>query len=179
MLEPGARQGLALTAVVLIGVALTATVVVQGGEALREHHRWAATVWQVNGHAQPAFWRRGHPGVSPVHGLADGVTLVLAPGHTEAVAEIILPDLTLPAAPGDLRVTLSWQGEPGPETRLEIGTMVAHAPAVEARGALDAAGGSAGPTRLPVRLLSATPRQPGSGPISVTIRGATLTLPAP
>ena len=178
-LETGQRRGLVLTAVVLGGLALTATGVVKGGEALRERRRWAATVWQVNGRAQPAFWRRSEAGVSPVHGLADGVTLVLGPGRTEAVAEIVLPDLAPPAVAGDLHATLSWQGEPGVDLRLEIGTMIARAPAPEARGALGPTVGSTTPTRLPVRLVSGTPSDQASGPVSVTVRSVTLNAPTP
>src|SRR6185436_10762901 len=117
-----ARAGLLWTGAILGGVILSATLVVRGGQALRDSHRWAATVWHVNGEPKPAFWKKTGAGVSPVHGLADGVTLVLEAGRTEAVAEIVLPDGAGPGANGvaDLQATLAWQGEPDASARLDL-----------------------------------------------------------
>jgi len=161
-----ARPGLLLTAAVVGGVVISTLLVVNGGQALRDRHRWAATVWHVDGQAQPAFWRRATAGPSPVRGLADGVTLVLEAGRTEVTAEIVRPDGAGRGAAVDLRATLAWQGDTGAGARLEIGAAAISAPLTEAHGVLQI------PTdRLHARL-SAGPHQ---GPISVTIRAVALT----
>jgi len=89
------RRGLALTALIAVGVVLGGVLVVGGGQALRDRYRWAVTLWQVDGQPRMALWRRapGVHGTSPVRGLAGGAELVLAPGQTETAAEVVLPDV--------------------------------------------------------------------------------------
>jgi hypothetical protein len=141
-------------------------LVVNGGQSLRDRHRWAATVWHVDGQAQPAFWRRATAGPSPVRGLADGVTLVLEAGRTEVTAEIIRPDGAGPGGSVDLRATLAWQGQTDAGARLELGTAAISAPVTDAHGVLES------PTDHLRARLSAGPHQ---GSISVTIRAVALT----
>jgi hypothetical protein len=161
-----ARAGLLLTAAVVVGVIVSSVLVVTGGQALRDHHRWAATVWHVNGQPQPAFWRRASAGPSPVRGLADGVTLVLPAGRSEVDAEIVRPDGGGPGPNVELQTTLTWQGGADTGARLELAGVEALAPATAARGVLPSPA-----DHLRVRLTAG----PHQEPISVPIRAVTLT----
>jgi len=126
------RHGLTSSALIALGVALAGVLVVEGGQALRDHYRWAVTVWHVDGQPRMALWRRapGTRGPSPVRGIAGGAELVLAPGKTEVAAEVVLPDVRSPAH--DISAALAWKGDPAVrlsigDTRLGREDVVAHA----------------------------------------------------
>ena len=117
------RRALIGTLVALGGLALGALVVVRGGAAARTRHRWAATVWHVDGRPQLALWR-GHAdgrGPSPVRGAPPAVLLTLGPGRREVEAEIVLPDLVMPAGLIQVGGRVTWQGDPALGTRVGVG----------------------------------------------------------
>ncbi len=86
-----ARLGLA--ALVAAALFVAAPAISDAGVRLRAAHRWAATVWVVDGKACLAKWRRHGDarGPSPVSGAPNGVRLTLAPEPVEA--EIVVADL--------------------------------------------------------------------------------------
>jgi 4-amino-4-deoxy-L-arabinose transferase-like glycosyltransferase len=129
----GARRGLLGTALVLAAIAGAGLLVVRGGAALRDRHRWAATVWRIDGRAAQALWRRADRagGPSPVRGAPAGAVLRLAPGARAAVAEIALPESMLPAGRYHLGADLEWQGEGDAGLRLALAGGAA--PATERR----------------------------------------------
>lgn len=122
-LPPVERRGLTLAALIAVGVTLAGVLVVDGGQALRDHYRWAVTVWHVDGQPRMALWRRasGTDGPSPVHGIAGGAELVLAPGQTETAADVVLPEVVSPALAHDLSAALAWKSGGDPATRLSVG----------------------------------------------------------
>ena len=65
------------------------------GERLRERHRFAAHVCQVDGRAEACLWRPASGGDSPVRGVWDGLGLALrrrdASGVVAAAAEVVVP----------------------------------------------------------------------------------------
>jgi hypothetical protein len=118
------KRGLQGTLLVIMLLALGAVVVVRGGAALREGHRWATTVCRVDGQPWLALWHQyaDDGGSSPVRGTSTGAVLALSPERREVSAEILLPKLALPR--GSIRVvaSIAWQGEPAPGTRVAIGS---------------------------------------------------------
>ena len=58
-----ARAGLLASALGVLLLAGAAWAVVRGGQVLRTRHRWAATVWTVDGRSQLALWRGGDQAV--------------------------------------------------------------------------------------------------------------------
>ncbi|HEY4188538.1 MAG TPA: hypothetical protein VGP07_25940, partial [Polyangia bacterium] len=146
------RQGLLLTVAVVAALALTGTAVVEGGRALRDRHRWAATTWSVNGQAQQALWRGVGGGVSAVRGTAGGAEVSLAAGQSEADAEVILPDLVGAPEPGELawEATLAWRGDGDPNVRLLLGPGVIPSGADHPHAVIVPSGSS--PARFILRL---------------------------
>lgn len=148
------RRGLRGTVVVLSVVALGAFIVVRGGSALREGHRWAATVWRVDERPQVALWRavdrNGDP--SPVRGAPPGATLTLPPARDHAVAEVVLPDLVLPGGSVTVDATVAWRGDTTSGARLVLGGVSTGAGTANVRGSFQHGGG---PVRLSVRLEKA------------------------
>lgn len=98
----GPTRALPPRAVVRLGVALGAAVALfvvsssisAAGERLRLEHRWAATVWTVDGQAVLAKWRRRGPAVgpSPIAGAPNGVHLTVGAGG-RAAAEVLVTSL--------------------------------------------------------------------------------------
>ena len=170
------RQGLALAALIAVGVALAGALVVVGGQALRDRYRWAVTLWHVDGRPQMALWRRapGQGGPSPVHGIAGGAELVLAPGQTEAVAEVVLPEVgpAAAAAAADWSATLAWRPDSDPAVRLSVGAGDLPGRPEHARLSLSAS--AAHPVRLTVRLHAPSPSAAGA---AVTLSDGALTSP--
>ncbi|HVZ75229.1 MAG TPA: hypothetical protein VHJ20_22770 [Polyangia bacterium] len=98
-------------------IAIAAAVVLVGdlawgavdgvGEALRERHRWAATVWRADGAGRLAKWKPvdTRAARSPVLGLADGVRISTDGAGATAVAVYV--DLgAAPLAPGSYVIEL-------------------------------------------------------------------------
>ena len=117
------RRGLIGTLGILGALVLGAVVVVRGGAALRLRHRWAATVWHVDGQPRSAFWRTygGDGGPSWVRGAPPAAALTLLPGRREVVAEIVLPNVVMPAGPVQVAATVTWEGHPATGTRVALG----------------------------------------------------------
>ena len=159
------RRGLLLTLALAAGLGLAGVLVVYRGQALRARHRWAATVWRVDGQPRAALWRRGAPGLSPVRGTAAGAQLILAAGSEEAVAEVILPGVVLPEGDVNFDAALAWPEGVASRARVSIGTNVVAAPAARLRGRVAWAGG--GPARFTVRL-DAEPPEPNATSVTVT-----------
>ena len=165
---------LLLTLAFVAGLIVSAVVIVDGGQALRARHRWAATVWRVDGRPRAALWRRGAPGLSPIRGTAAGAQLILASGADEAVAEVILHDVVLPAGDLNLAAALVWPEGVAPGARLSIGANAVAAPAARVQGMVAWPGG--GPVRFTVRL-DAGPPEPSATSVALTDVVLTTTKP--
>jgi hypothetical protein len=84
-----AARRLAIGAAGAVVCFFVAGAVADAGARLRVDHRWAATVWQVDGQARLAKWRRAPApadGASPISGAPNGARLALAPNRAEGVA---------------------------------------------------------------------------------------------
>jgi len=158
------RQGLALAGLIAVGVVLGGVLVVDGGQALRDRYRWAVTLWHVDGQPRMALWRRaaGTRGPSPVRGNAGGAELVLAPGQTEAAAEVVLPDVA-PAAAREWTATLAWRRAGTPALRVDIAGARFGPADGRAGGVLPASGA---PVVVAVRLNSLD-RSPAGGAVAI------------
>jgi 4-amino-4-deoxy-L-arabinose transferase-like glycosyltransferase len=90
---PAARMGLAVIVATLLFVA--APAISDAGERLRAAHRWAATVWLVDGQPRLAKWRRHGDarGPSPVSGAPNGVRLALGTAADPTEVEVVLASL--------------------------------------------------------------------------------------
>jgi len=171
----GDRQGLALSALIAVGVALAGALVVVGGQALRDRYRWAVTLWHVDGRPQMALWRRapGQRGPSPVHGIAGGAELVLAPGQTEATAEVVLPEARAMDA-AEWAATLVWRADTDLPVRLSLDGVDLPDRTGPARIALPARGDQ--PFRFTLRLAPAATSSAGA---AVTSSDVSLTTKRP
>jgi 4-amino-4-deoxy-L-arabinose transferase-like glycosyltransferase len=103
-----AARPLAVVAASLLIVFLAWPALLEIGGRLRLQHRWAATVWTMDGQPRLAKWRRQGPvdGPSPVVGAPNGVRLTLPrlePAVTEAHAEARIETAPLPAGLYQLR----------------------------------------------------------------------------
>jgi len=91
---PPARAAARLTLAALAAtvVFVTTTAISFAGEELRANHRWAATVWMVDGHARLAKWKRhgDADGDSPVSGAPNGVRLEINAWCKSVGAEIVV-----------------------------------------------------------------------------------------
>src|SRR5262249_1746240 len=112
------ESALGLAAVIVIFVAWPRLVA--GGEELRDHHRWGVSVCHVLEQARLCSWRATIPapgeGVSPVHGVWDGVGLQLSTALAGAKTDVDVP-------PGKYRVSFladTASPMPGPEIRLTL-----------------------------------------------------------
>jgi 4-amino-4-deoxy-L-arabinose transferase-like glycosyltransferase len=111
----GPREGVV---VVLAIVALFAgwRGLLAAGTALREHHRWAVCVCDVNGRGSLCNWRAtptGDGAISPLRGVWDGVGLRAGPPIVSAGSEIALP-------PGRYRITARADRTPAQATGLRL-----------------------------------------------------------
>jgi 4-amino-4-deoxy-L-arabinose transferase-like glycosyltransferase len=109
-LTPAARRLAVATAAALVCF-LASSALADAGAGLRARHRWAATVWTVDGKARLAKWRRLGPavGASPVAGAPNGVRLTLPPG-APAVAQAAVESAPLPAGRYELRAAVEPSG---------------------------------------------------------------------
>ncbi len=117
-----AHARLLMATIVALAIFVAAPAVSDAGERLRATHRWAATVWIVDGHARLAKWKRHGEarGPSPVSGAPNGVRLALPAGSAAPVeAEIVVADLP----PGRYRVEGEVEGFnlAGGALRFELG----------------------------------------------------------
>jgi 4-amino-4-deoxy-L-arabinose transferase-like glycosyltransferase len=118
---PGARIGLAV--IVASSLFVAAPAISDAGERLRAAHRWAATVWLVDGQARLAKWRRHGDarGPSPVSGAPNGARLALGTAAAPTEAEIVLASLP----PGRYRLEGDVEGfelAAGEVVRVELAT---------------------------------------------------------
>ncbi|MEO5768036.1 MAG: hypothetical protein ABIS92_06760 [Polyangia bacterium] len=177
-----ARAGLVASAAGVLLLAGAAWVVVRGGQALRTRHRWAATVWTVDGRSQLALWRAGPGGrgASPVRGAPPGAAFRLDADRLEARAEIILPGVTVGEGSMAIQGVLSWRG-PGvvePNAELAVQGVLASGAAPRLSGVL---AHGAGPLRLDARL-SRTAGGPGgelAGELEAVLSDVVLTTRGP
>ena len=190
------RFGVALAAAAALFV--LAPAVVDAGERLRVTHRWAATVWTIDGKPTLAKWRRHGParGASPVSGAPNGVRLTLARGGAPVEAEIVVDALP----PGNYRLQGALEGfdlAPDELLRLDLenrvgdgaslgGTTIGGAP--PARAAIDSTFSHAsGRLDLVARLQLVRGRSPAAGAdpgvwvsaIALVSAPASLPPPAP
>ena len=93
-----ARLGLA--ALVAAAMFVAAPAISEAGVRLRASHRWAATVWIIDGRAHLAKWRRRGEarGPSPVSGAPNGVRLTPAPSGA-APPEAVAAEIVVTALP--------------------------------------------------------------------------------
>lgn len=145
-----ARLGLAALVAAALFVATPA--ISAAGEELRANHRWAATVWIVDGHARLAKWKRHGDarGPSPVSGAPNGVRFALPSGSVPAEAEIVVADLP----PGRYRVGGEVEGFnlAGSALRFEL----------------------AGETEAPVASAELSPSEPAADGTATTARSPLL-----
>ena len=158
--------GLATASAVTLFV--VAPAVVAAGERLRVAHRWAATVWSVDGQSRLARWRRhgATRGASPIAGAPNGARLTLGgggPAEAEIVTvpipagryrvhgEIEASDLPAPPAASALRFELEDTAGRGVAAAVIIPSDRAAAPRVPVDGRLVHAGG---PLRLVARVAA-------------------------
>jgi len=108
-------------------VALIFTIwpaLVAAGARLRDRHRWAVAVCQLDGHSRLCAWKSAQPppgqGRSPVHGVWNGLGLTL-PADVSSVAAAM--DVALPA--GTYRLSATADTAPAreqPAVRLRLST---------------------------------------------------------
>ena len=172
------RRGWLGTGVALAALVIVAMLVVVGGASLRAAHRWAVTVWHLDGQPKLAMWLPRDAGgtPSPVRGAAPGATLVLAKGQATAEADVILPDVVLPPGQVQLALDVDWPAE------VPVGTTLTVGPAVVAAGVRAASGTLAvAPAREPgggLRLGARLVGPPGGGTARATVTAVRLTTRA-
>jgi 4-amino-4-deoxy-L-arabinose transferase-like glycosyltransferase len=149
---------------------------IDAGAHLRARHRWAVTLWQVDGHARPCMWRPGAAPTSPtspsspILGAPNGVWL-RAGARGTAAADVALGAGPLPAGTYALHLEAEASGAPA---RLEL------AAADGTRGAVVAELGRAtpldaivhhagGPLRLAATLAAA------DGASAIWVSGGSIT----
>jgi hypothetical protein len=121
-----AAPGLAAAGVLVLAWQLGWPALIEEGARLRARHRWAATVWRVDGRPRLCKWRpAGAPSISPsfsqILGAPDGVRLRAdgpAPARTFAEIELGGGDL----APGTYRLTLRVEASGTLPLQLRIAT---------------------------------------------------------
>jgi hypothetical protein len=196
-----ARLGLAGAAAIALFVG--ASWLTDAGAELRATHRWAATVWTIDGKPGLAKWRRHGParGPSPVAGAPNGVRLTTG-DDGRATAEIVLD--RLPAGTYQLGGELEGDGPrvaptpggtgtptPTPTLRFELidaadertmlGVNVPPATGAE-RAGIPLRGGfvhPGGPLRLIARLEAAPPAAAGARSVWVSSIALTTARAAP
>ena len=152
--DAGAPRGIIPTFIAVACVVVASLVVVRAGQALRAKHRWAATVWQVDGRPELALWRAAgsRDGPSPVRATPPGAALRLGDRQSRVDAEVVLPHLTRSGGSGtmfQLQASLAWTAAASVGTRVSLGGITADTGATTVRGAVQ---GAIDPTRIAVRL---------------------------
>jgi hypothetical protein len=86
---------LMIATIVALTMFVAASAISHAGERLRAAHRWAATVWIVDGQSRLAKWRRHGDarGPSPVSGAPNGVRLALGSAAEPVEAEVVVASL--------------------------------------------------------------------------------------
>ncbi len=86
---------LMIAAIVALATFVAAPAISNAGERLRAAHRWAATVWIVDGQSRLAKWRRHGDarGPSPVSGAPNGVRLALGNAPDPIEADVVIASL--------------------------------------------------------------------------------------
>jgi hypothetical protein len=107
------RRGLIGTLIAVATVVVLSGAIVRGGAALRDRHRWAATLWRIDGQPQLALWRPhvDDGGPSPVRGAPNGARLDLSPGRHDVRAEVVLPNVAISAGRIQIAATIGWSAE--------------------------------------------------------------------
>jgi len=186
---PGAdvagRRGAILTAGIVTALGVVVVAVVAGGQTLRDRHRWAVSLWRVDGVPRLAHWRgvsRLPGGRSPVDGTADGARLRVETaggadtggGATpESKAEITFSEAGTVHARQRVVAVLEWSPGADPAARLELGAAEARAGSSRIEGwAVPAEAADLGPdaNHLAVRLMA----PPSAGGTAVVIRDVRL-----
>jgi len=162
--DPAAARGWLGTGVAVVVLIVAGVATVYGGAALRDRHRWAATVWRVDGQPRLALWhpRRSGGGASAVRGTPPGATLTVAPGKQEAASVIVLPDVALPPGPVQLEVDVDWPMAASGAATVTVGPATAAAGVRRASGTFVHAGG---PLRVEARLTAAD----GAAPLKAAV----------
>ena len=90
-----AQARMALAVIITLALFVAASAVSTAGERLRAAHRWAATVWIVDGQPRLAKWRRHGDarGPSPVSGAPNGVRLARGTAADPVEAEVVVTSL--------------------------------------------------------------------------------------
>lgn len=184
------RRGAVATLLLAVALFVSAVAIVAGGRRLREGHRWAVSLWHVDGVPQLAYWRAtegaGARTASPVVGVPDGAGLRVGGGagatagsggaaNAEAGVEVTLPDLPSWHGPMRLRATLAWPTGADPAARLEIGSLVVPGGTTQLDGVLDPAEHdcTTGTAHLAVRLVMSSAARRDT---SVVFRDVVLTF---
>jgi hypothetical protein len=184
------RRGAISTAVMVTALVALAFAVVAGGQALRDRHRWAVSLWRVDGVPRLAHWRavsRLPAGHSPLGGSADAARLrveaqVDATGGArpalESTVEVTFFD-PHPIQLGERIVaTLEWSPGADPAASLQIGAAMASGGSSRLEGwAVPPDGGDAGTRegRLPIRLVA----PPSATGTAVVVRDVRLDSTGP
>jgi len=162
----------------LLGLALltaASVAVVRGGASLRARHRWAVTVWRVDGQPRLAMWRAGSlegNSSSPVRGTSPGAALTLLPDQHEVSAEIVFPPGALAVGRMRIDARLTWRGAAtAPGVILTLGGISIGAGTERLSAVIEAAAGQ--PPYLRARLIA--PSVPIPEPLEVMVTDVTLT----
>jgi hypothetical protein len=172
-LDGDERRGFAATAITVAFVIVGTLALVRGGAVLRTRHRWAATVWQVDGRPELALWRgrTSDGGPSPVWGAPPGVALRIGSAQRRVDAEIVLPNVKSALGSFRMEASLAWRGAAPAGTNIAIGGASADPHAITARGSIEQTGG-------PLRIAAHLDRPVGAdGSLEVVISEVTLCHP--
>jgi 4-amino-4-deoxy-L-arabinose transferase-like glycosyltransferase len=171
-----ARLGLA--ALVAAAMFVAAPAISDAGVRLRAAHRWAATVWIVDGQPRLAKWRRHGDarGPSPVSGAPNGVRLALGTASDPVEAEVVVA--ALPA--GRYRLEGEVEGfdlPPGSAVRFEL---AAETEATASIASADVPGGAPSPgSTASARVLLQGSFTHAGGPLVLRARVSTTATPTP
>jgi hypothetical protein len=174
-LDALARRGLAATLGAAAIVIAVSVVLVRGGAVLRARHRWAATVWQVDGRPELALWRGvvADGGGSPVRGTPPGAALRIGPEQRRVNAEIVLPNVEPARASFQMSAAVAWRGTRPAGTNVAIGGASANPDATTVRGSIE-------PTGVPLRIAAHLDRPAGAdGFLEVVVSDVVLTTNGP
>jgi len=179
------RLGLAVGAAIALFVVPPA--ISDAGARLRADHRWAATVWTIDGQPALAKWRRRGPaaGPSPIAGAPNGVHLTLG-RDGRALAEVLVAALPAGAYHLDGEIERDAASGPAPGLRFTLAEAargepladpVALPPALASRVAVHARfSHSGGPLRVLAQLEGGPTLGRETAAASIWISNLTVTL---